>query len=196
MATGYTDGVRTGKVTDFREFALLCSRAMGALIEMKDDSFDADIPDVFQADIKYSEEEEAEAKDRLAWLMGLTRLEQEGEVAKENAEQLAEWRESISMQGTVCNRYVAMLDEVKSWNPPTCDHVGLKQFMESQLKESINHDCYAADPEPVALTASEWFAREVATAARNLERAGKYKAEEIKKVNGRNAWIKALRESL
>lgn len=49
MPTGYTHGVQDGTVTEFRDFALICARAFGATILMRDDPMDAPIPDEFQS---------------------------------------------------------------------------------------------------------------------------------------------------
>lgn len=48
MPTGYTADVQSGKVTDFAEYAMNCARAFGALVLMRDDPSDADIPERFE----------------------------------------------------------------------------------------------------------------------------------------------------
>lgn len=40
MPTGYTAGILDNKITTFSEFALLCSRAFGATIHMREDDLD------------------------------------------------------------------------------------------------------------------------------------------------------------
>jgi hypothetical protein len=37
MPTGYTAGVADGTITEFREYALLCARAFGACIMLRDE---------------------------------------------------------------------------------------------------------------------------------------------------------------
>lgn len=37
MPTGYTASVQEGKVTEFRDFAMECARAFGALVMMRDE---------------------------------------------------------------------------------------------------------------------------------------------------------------
>lgn len=39
------------------------------------------------------------------------------------------------------NRYNAMLSKVRSWIPPSEDYNGIKDFMESQLIDSLDFDC-------------------------------------------------------
>src|SRR5690606_5838921 len=43
------------------------------------------------------------------------------------------------------SRYLAMLEQVSAWSPPTEDHVCLKEFMKQQLTESIKYDCSIYD---------------------------------------------------
>lgn len=48
MPTGYTHEVQSGEVTDFPTFTMQCARAFGALIMMRDDPSDAQIPEQFE----------------------------------------------------------------------------------------------------------------------------------------------------
>ena len=43
MPTGYTAYVQDGVITEFADFAMKCARAFGALIDMRDESLDAEI---------------------------------------------------------------------------------------------------------------------------------------------------------
>lgn len=45
MSTGYTDCI--GKGADFKQFALGCARAFGALVTMRDEPSNVEIPDEF-----------------------------------------------------------------------------------------------------------------------------------------------------
>jgi len=47
MPTGYSAPVLEGKIKTLPEFALLCARAFGACVNMRDDSMSADIPEEF-----------------------------------------------------------------------------------------------------------------------------------------------------
>ena len=48
MPTGYTAMLTEEKEITFEDFALKCARAFGALIEMRDESLDAKIPEEFK----------------------------------------------------------------------------------------------------------------------------------------------------
>ena len=45
MPSGYTEGVASGKVTEFKEYALLCARAFGACISLRDEPLSLEIPE-------------------------------------------------------------------------------------------------------------------------------------------------------
>ena len=48
MTTGYTDAVGKGEITEFKDYALLCARAFGACVSMRDEPLDAEIPEEFK----------------------------------------------------------------------------------------------------------------------------------------------------
>ncbi len=58
MATGYTEYVADGTITDLRAFALLCVRHTGILGFMRDMPLDAPIPDIIEADFSHQLKDE------------------------------------------------------------------------------------------------------------------------------------------
>src|SRR5688572_14375055 len=54
MPTGYTSTLME-KGQSFPEFTMLCARAFGALIEMRDESLDATIPEKFEPSDYYTD---------------------------------------------------------------------------------------------------------------------------------------------
>jgi hypothetical protein len=52
------------------------------------------------------------------------------------------------------------------------------------------------DDRPIAQSTDEWLAASIAQAVRNLEYARESHAEEVERTNSRNAWLKALRDSV
>ena len=135
MPTGYTHDVQTGKVTEFKQFALNCARAFGALITMRDDPMDAPVPDKIEAS-SYSAQRFAESKERLAQLRLMT--PEQAEIAAFNAHQEAtEYAARRNAETDTENeRLDAMLTKVLAWAPPTPEHVGVKDFMAEQLRIS------------------------------------------------------------
>lgn len=197
MPTGYTADVVDGKVTDFPTFALQCARAFGALIEMRDAPHNAPIPDEFKPSTYHVEALER-ARGELEALRLLTSDERRMAARAEYDDELERRRKSEANTAEVRERLTAMLEEVEAWEPPTLEHFELKTFMRQQLTETIKWDgrgLYHDSPLELR-TPEEWYAAQVAKIEREIEYHAREHAKEVERVNGRNAWVRALRESL
>ncbi|MBU1067421.1 hypothetical protein KKE60_06510, partial [Patescibacteria group bacterium] len=98
-------------------------------------------------------------------------------------------------------KYKTMLIQVKDWQPPTPDHQGMKDFMIQQITSSIDFDCntdyYHDELKKITLlTGQQWLEKEGARLLKDLSYHIKEEMKEQERVASRNAWIKALRESL
>lgn len=98
-------------------------------------------------------------------------------------------------------KYEAVLERVREWVPPTPDHVGLKDFMIKQITDSIGWDCkstidYYSKNAPVLLTGEQWMAKTAEEAQRSLDYHRRELLKEVERVDSRNAWVRALRDSL
>jgi hypothetical protein len=196
MPTGYTAGVADGTISDFQTFALRCARAFGATILMRDDPMDAPIPDEFQPSSFYADALSA-AKEKLANLKSLTSAEAEASRDAAHRESLASWERRVAERTETRNRYQEMLAQVVQWEPPTAEHLELKTFMVKQLRESIDFDCSDSyDERPNVTPVTEWLVQQTDRAARDVERYAAEHAKELERTASRNAWVKALRESL
>src|SRR5438309_7441629 len=92
MPTGYTADVGNGKVTDFATFALTCARGFGALITMRDDPMDAEIPDEFPVD-EYAMRAYIADSERLNELRAMDAEEAERQADTAYTDALARYRE-------------------------------------------------------------------------------------------------------
>jgi hypothetical protein len=118
-------------------------------------------------------------------------------IAEERAQVEQARAKYLAKNQAIEERYRAMLTEVEAWEPPTADHVELKQFMLDQLTESIRFDCSWAPPAPGPAPApAEWIADRRRKALDELAHAAGDLAQEIQRAAGRTAWVKALRASL
>ena len=135
MPTGYTANVVDGKVTDFKQFALQCARAFGALIMMRDEPNDAEIPEEFKPDDYYKIALE-DAKAKLLSLQTLTPEQMETQCAKEFEEAVALNSEHRDQNALGNERLEAMIARVLKWVPPSANHTEMKSFMLEQLKIS------------------------------------------------------------
>lgn len=195
MPTGYTADVQSGKTTEFRDFALQCARAFGALVLMRDDPNDAPIPEAFPPST-FAAERLVKARAELDRLQSMTPAEAERAATDAHHTALTQWRERAERRRVERERYGAMLAKVRAWEPPTVDHLELKKFMLDQLVQSIDFDCSAEyDEQPTKQSGAEWHAATVKAAEQDIAYSAKSDAEERTRTDGRNRWIQQLRDS-
>lgn len=190
MPTGYTADVGEGKITTLREFAMICARAFGACITMRDAPMDADIPERFEPDFRYYAESLAAANALLIELNEVSSDEAERRATTEYIEQLASHEKYWAERDLENDRYRTMLSSVQAWNT---EADGIKEFMIQQLEISISD--YRSDP-PTLLTGPEWLRKKRSNALRDIAYYEKQIAEEIHRTEMRNLWLAALRRSL
>lgn len=138
MPTGYTADIYEDKDVSFEDFALNCARAFGAFAHLRDDP-KAELSDEFKVDEYYVERFE-EAKEELEKAKQMTDEDFAAEAEKIFAREKESLLRTIEEKKAIRKRYENMLEEVKQWVPPTNDHIELKNFMISQLEDSIQAD--------------------------------------------------------
>lgn len=195
MPTGYTHNVGDGTLTEFRDFALQCARAFGALIDMRDEPLSAEIPEAIAPTTYYSERL-AESEALLAALDRMSDDEIRQATEAHNAECTAAYRKRCQDLQDTRERYLAMLAKVREWTPPTPDHEGMKSFMAEQLITSIDFDCGYTPKAPVLMSATDWLNTRREDLKQQIERYRQNDAEERKRAADRTAWVVALRASL
>jgi len=194
MPTGYTHQIKDG--ITFQQFALGCARAFGALITMRDDPSDAPIPDKFEPS-DYHAKAIADAQAKLSLIQSMPEQQCENEAVKEYLDacernQVRRWEYT-----DLRNKYNAMLAEAVKWEPPTTEHIKLKEFMLQQIRESIDFDCnesYITDPEK--LSGSEWRTEQLAHLNKSVAHHTEENRKEIDRATSRTEWVSALRASL
>lgn len=196
MPTGYTADIKDG--ITFRTFAMNCARAFGACVTLRDEPGGGEqIPERFEASSYHAQQVE-KARDELATLHALTPAQREQQAAK--AWDDDETRRLMRLEDIRAQRkaYEAMLAQVNAWAPPTAEHDGLKEFMRSQIAQSIDFDCnegYYSTP-TTRLSGDEWAAKRLADIQRDIAYHQKNHTEEVQRTDSRTAWVKALRASL
>lgn len=194
MPTGYTANVKDG--ISFEQFALQCSRAMGALVMMRDAPFNEPIPDAFEPSTYHPEKLKA-ANEELARLMALTDDQIEEECDTEYRNNNADKEQRLLENIATLSAYKNMLEKARGWNPPTEAHKGLKKFMVEQLESSIDFDDSRRYLRPEKKKAPDkWFLDKLEKLDSEIRYHSKEYQKEIELVNSRNAWISALRDSL
>lgn len=139
MPTGITSNLYAGKPETFENFMLKCARQMGALMHMRDDSYDAPIRHREPSD--YHAKALVKAKEELAKWESMTVAQAILRLEENQKEDIERYQREIQKRKEMLERYNDMLLKVEAWQPPTPEHEGLKQLAIDQLKQSISHDC-------------------------------------------------------
>jgi hypothetical protein len=194
MPTGYTAAIKDG--ISFEKFVWTCARAFGALVTMRDDRMDAPIPQAFEPSPHYTEAL-AKAKGELTRVKAMTTREISAACEADYSTAVKRHGERIAEATALRDKYTAMLAKVEAWEPPTPEHEAMKTFMAEQIASSIEFDCgtkyYTL---PAKQTPSEWHAAALAKAEKDIAYYTRNAAEEQERTDSRNAWLKALRDSV
>lgn len=195
MPTGYTSDLYDGNDVTLRDFILRCARGMGALIMMRDDPWDAPIR-TFEPSAHHANAIE-KTKARLDELVNMhpDEIARAAEEAHQKAYQ--SWRDRRDEKLALRGRYEDMLNKVRTWQPPTPEHEGLRALMVDQLESSIKFDCSMSyDEPPVRKPDGAWFTEQVERAQESLAYHVEEDAKERQRTADRNAWVQALMEAL
>jgi hypothetical protein len=194
MPTGYTADIEKG--ITFQEYALSCARQFGALVTMRDDPHDAEIPDVFEPS-GYHTKAIVKAKAELVQLMNMSpeETEKQADAAFRKEEQSnADYRKK---KATLRKKYEAMLVEAKAYVAPTPDHVNYRKFMIEQIEGSIDFDCSTSyDPKATRLTGEEWIASEIEKNSKSIGYHTKEHEKEVDRAVQRTGWVQEMKRSL
>lgn len=193
MPTGYTADIAKG--ITFQQYALNCARAFGALVTMRDDPGDAEIPEAFTPSTYHVEQLDI-ARQGLARLEAMTQEELEAETDKEYKDGVARYEQFNKEREGLRAKYEDMLKQAAAWMPPTEEHNGLKRFMISQIEKSIKFDCGYTMPQPTILSANDWLEKQTAQCVHDIEYHKKEQDAENQQIAERNKWIQDLRKSL
>jgi hypothetical protein len=196
MPTGYTCDIEKG--ITFNEFIMKCARAFGACIEMRDAPSNTKIPKEFKPS-NYHKQELKDTLKKLAKIEKMSVNEATKMAKKECQERVKEHKEIIRDKIILKNKYNKMLNDVNDWTPPSKDHIGLKDFMQQQIKESIKFDCditYYEKNSPILMTGEQWKKMRIEILTDDIKYHTRLYTEEVQKTQERNCWIKQLRESL
>ena len=177
-----------------------CARAFGALIIMRDEPQNAEIPEAFEASSYNKDAIEKDAKE----LNGLLAMDEKeaAQKAKESHQKNIDYHtKAIAKNEDLAAKYKAMLAEVEAYESPSPDHDNFKKFMADQIKESIKFDCMPdyhreAIDSARLMSGAEWIAFEKDRLEKSMEYHKREHQKEIDRNNSRNKWVAKLRASL
>lgn len=200
MATGYTHQLLKNPNMTFQEFALICSRAMGALVMMRDDDSDAPIPTSFKPS-DFHVKSLRSVHGKMGRLTQLTGSQKENFARKNILRDIKYHLEAIEEAKVAAKVYTRMLNEVQKWNAPSKDHEGMKKFMEEQITSSIGYDAdpkyhYEALAKYAKFTSKNWMKEYRAKLQWELDYHTKEQKQEVERANVRTKWIQNLFTSI
>ena len=144
MPTGYTAGIINGTTKDFKEYAKHCERAFS--IHLRDEPFDSKYKPRTPSD--YHIKAITKAKETLKeneFFEDSKIIEREKTRLLDNVKR---YKTLIKEERVIKKRLELFLAKAENFKPPTERHKGIADFMQSQIKETINFDCdnnYYAD---------------------------------------------------
>ena len=196
MPTGYTAKLME-EGQSFSDFIMLCARAFGAAISMKEDSLETPIPEAFQPSAFYRELIDTAAQ-RKAELDAMTSAERIAFGEQQRQKDITSCDESIRRLTVENARLKDMEIQVRAWEPPSTDHTGLKDFMLEQIRVCLHDSSYTEQGLKTALEKSPcaYYSEAVLRAEHDIEYYAKEEKKEIERVAGRNKWVRQLRDSL
>ena len=196
MPTGYTSFIENGSIDTAQDFLMLCARAFGACIEMRDEPLSKPIPMEFKPSTYYSEwVDMARSKLEKYQAMSIEEAEQkcELEYASER-ERRADYKKNAQ---DLLNRYNKILSGVKSWEPPTEHHQKLKEFAIEQIKMCLpDPEYYDHQDPPRRRDAQTYLQEEIDWCKQQIENYTKRQEKENARVAKNNQWLNELRDSL
>lgn len=190
MPTGYTYPVAEGDITELSDFAMKCARAFGALVSMRDDPSDAQIPETLEPSTSYHDKALAVARALMAELPALSNEECDSRAKDEYEKEFTSYLERGSKRTKENQRIRDMIKKVEAWST---NAEGIKEFMMEQLNMSISE--YRPEP-PVRISGREWLQKKRESVAHDIGYHEKELAAEILRTEGRNRWLADLRSSL
>lgn len=195
MPNGLTAGIYEGKDVSLRDYLMGVGRQMGFAVLQRDEPL-SDPVRTAEPYRTYYDKQEADARQRMAYLAKLKPEHIAAEAHAEYREAFDKWSESRAKTIDLRNRYEGMLIEVMAWRPDALVAF-TKEHAERYLREAIEFDCGHVDSwRPVEREPDVWYREEMAAALKSLERAQTGRDEELERTTDRNRHIEAFLRSL
>lgn len=197
MPTGYTCRIiDSKKPITLRQYALLCARAFGACIEMREDSLDVPIPEEGFKVSSYHQNEKIKAKRRLSKLLKMTPKQIATFNTREKTKRIKSYSHMIKKDEEENRRFGDMRVQVAEWAAPEA-LVDLKKFMLEQIDISINSPSqYAQNALAAAEAKTDYYTDAIEQAKNDIQYHEEHYQNDVERNNARNQWLKTLRDSL
>lgn len=201
MPTGYTAGIIDGTIKDFNEYAKQCSRAF--MIHLRDEPMNSEYQKREPSNYHFEEIEKSKLElNRLLLLTDVELVIQEKMKLLENREYHLLGKEK---QEDNKEKLEGFLVKAMNYIPPTELHNGIADFMQSQLKTTIEFDCSGTYHIKALKTISDEMEnmnpknirkKLQAEANKNIEYHTKERESELKRCKDTNKWYEDFINSL
>lgn len=204
MPSSYTAPIQEGE-EGFKpeDFILRCARSVCAFVHQRGQSLSSE--NKLRKPDEYYQKKNKELKSQLSKLISLSEEEIIREFNEYRAEKIKYYNESIEEKKEIKKRYSYVLNFVEKWEPPTEEHVHLKEFALNQLNESIRFDIgYEGDDCYFKKSLSEikntnpfqWHYEKISDITSSISRNYEEIEKENKRCDQANSWISELYTSL
>lgn len=191
MPLGHTAKVRSGEITDLRDYALLSLRVWRSA--EPDVEIDYDIAAAEEQPNPYYRRKLEEARSRLASLKAMKAEEAALHARETHVKGHSAWSEWMREKKARRGRTQGMLKKLKSWKPPSPDLAELKDFMREELETALAHEALDADPpKPSRAAARKHLQEALQQAERDVAYYQRKLEEEESRVARDNEHLRAL----
>lgn len=200
MPTGYTVGIENGEITTAKDFLILCLRAFGVCIEMRDDPFTKPIPEKFEPSDYYSRFVKRAQSD-IDNLLGTTDEDLYVKMLNDKNENLLRCQKMIKENTAKKKRYLIILDQIRGWNPPK-EYSEVKKFATEQIvmsMEQLDNTYYEKEIDELSsstMSIGEYRAMLLDSLNSSLSYATKSLQSDIDNTEKKNEFLKGFRESI
>ncbi len=185
--------------TTLRDFAWTCAAFMSGHAR----ETDAPLPEQVEARGAYKQEIESH-KQKIAEIEAMSDAECREREQLERETEDRRQLESRFRDDVAVTNFRRVLAAVDAWIPPSPGHLPLKEFMQHQLTESIQHDTPSPDHSYGEVSrvvgtlsrARHWKQERIASLKEQLARYEELHKKEIERVVRLNDYLKMLRESI
>jgi hypothetical protein len=199
MPTGLTAAIYENREGySFEDFVWRCARHMTPLISMRDADEDAPIPERFDPETEYHRNALFASEQRLQQVKAMDVDAAQAAADAEYEKAITTYEKIDAERLALRDRYVRMIEQVKAWEPPTENHLPLKELMLDQLEQSMRDDTERGQSRDAIerLDGVEWRERMVSKLSSEVVHYQDEIDAENERTKFRNEWLRQLRESL
>jgi hypothetical protein len=191
MPLGHTAKVRSGEITELRDYALLslCAwRSSEGEVEI-----DYNVVSAEEQPNPYYARKLEEAQKRLGRLKTMKAQEAHLHSHETHGKAHNAWSEWTRERKARRARTQNMLKKLQSWKPPTQDLAELKHFMREELETALADEALESDPpKPSRIAARKHLAEALEQAERDVAHYTRKVEEEERRVARENEHLRAL----